>query len=87
MSEDDCTALGGCTDSRIERLYEYLDGALAREDIAEIKAHLDHCPECVQEEEVERVIRTVVRRSCAETAPETLKATIISRITAVRVSR
>lgn len=87
MSEEDCTALGGCTDARMERLYEYLDGALPREDIAEIKAHLDHCPECVQEEEVERVIRTVVRRSCAEIAPETLKATIISRITAFRVSR
>ncbi|HEY8294754.1 MAG TPA: mycothiol system anti-sigma-R factor [Micrococcaceae bacterium] len=76
----DCQSLGDCDDSRISRIYEYLDGALSREDLTEIKAHLDHCPDCAQEHDLECVIRSVVRRSCKEAAPENLKAAILDRI-------
>ncbi|GAP56205.1 hypothetical protein AHiyo6_27700 [Arthrobacter sp. Hiyo6] len=43
----DCQGLGDCDDARIERIYEYLDGALTHDDIAEIKDHLDDCPKCL----------------------------------------
>ena len=41
-----CQGLGHCDDARMQRIYEYLDGALTHDDIAEIKDHLDGCPEC-----------------------------------------
>ncbi|WP_426298517.1 mycothiol system anti-sigma-R factor [Arthrobacter sp. R-11] len=75
-----CQGLGDCDDARMQRIYEYLDGALTREDIAEIKQHLQECPECTEEYDLECVIRTVVKRSCTEFAPENLKSSILDRI-------
>ncbi|MEV8143956.1 mycothiol system anti-sigma-R factor [Specibacter sp. NPDC078709] len=76
----DCQSLGDCDDKRIVRIYEYLDGALSREDLGEIKAHLDDCTDCSQEYDLECVIRSVVKRSCKEAAPETLKEAILARL-------
>ncbi|WP_300343986.1 mycothiol system anti-sigma-R factor [Nesterenkonia sp.] len=69
---------------RLERIYEYLDGALSRADLQEVQAHLNDCPECASDYDLECVIRTVVRRSCVEQAPETLKVTIIERISQIK---
>ncbi|ALE06626.1 anti-sigma factor [Arthrobacter sp. ERGS1:01] len=76
----DCQSLGDCDDQRIARIYEYLDGALSKADLTDIKAHLDGCPDCAHEYDLECVIRTVVKRSCKEAAPETLKAAILARL-------
>lgn len=67
------------------RIYEYLDGALTLADLKEVKAHLDHCPECAEQYDLECIIRSVVRRSCQEHAPEQLKANIITRISQIRI--
>lgn len=80
MADNDCQ--NGCTDERIRRIYEYLDGALTKEDLEEIHAHLTDCPECEREYNLECVIRTVIKRSCAETAPAQLKQSILTRIDA-----
>lgn len=79
-----CQGMGDCPDARIERLYEYLDGALSHDDIVEIKHHLEGCPECAEEYDLECVIRTVVKRSCKEAAPQTLKASIMDRISQLK---
>ena len=76
----DCRSLGDCDDQRIVRIYEYLDGSLSREDLGEIKAHLDGCEDCSHEYDLECVIRSVVKRSCKEAAPETLKEAILARL-------
>lgn len=76
----DCQSLGDCDDQRIVRIYEYLDGALSREDLGEIKDHLEGCTDCASEYDLECVIRSVLKRSCKEAAPETLKAAIIARL-------
>lgn len=70
----------GCSGEQVERIYEYLDGALTVEDLKKIAAHLETCEDCTHESELEQVIRTVVKRSCSETAPETLRANIMGRI-------
>jgi len=80
----DCESLGDCPDSRIERLYEYLDGALSHQDLVEIKEHLDGCPECAKEHDLECVIRSVVKRSCKEVAPTSLKDSILNRISQLK---
>jgi anti-sigma factor (TIGR02949 family) len=80
----DCQGLGDCDDARMERIYEYLDGALTRDDVAEIKHHLDDCPECLEQYDLECVIRNMVKRSCTELAPENLKNAILDRIHGIR---
>lgn len=81
----DCNSMGDCADDRIIRIYEYLDGALTLDDLKEVKSHLDGCPECTEQYDLECIIRSVVRRSCQEHAPQTLKASIIARISQIRV--
>jgi anti-sigma factor (TIGR02949 family) len=76
----DCEKLGDCPDSRIDRLYDYLDGELSHEDLVEIKDHLESCSECAKEYDLECVIRSVVKRSCTEVAPTSLKDSILNRI-------
>ncbi|WP_026820293.1 mycothiol system anti-sigma-R factor [Arthrobacter castelli] len=80
----DCEDLGNCPDARVEKLYEYLDGALSHQDIEDIKVHMDNCTVCTEEYDLERLIRSVVKRSCAEAAPENLKAGILSRINEIK---
>ncbi len=80
----DCQGLGDCDDTRMQRIYEYLDGALTHNDIAEIKGHLDTCPECFEQYDLECVIRTIVKRSCIEAAPENLKNNILDKIHSMR---
>ena len=50
----------------------------------EIKDHLEGCPECAEEHDLECVIRSVVKRSCTEVAPSTLKTSILDRISQLR---
>lgn len=70
---------------RLERIYEYLDGVLSHKDIAEVQTHLSDCPECASDYDLECVIRSVVKRSCTEQAPEALKVTIIEKISQIKV--
>lgn len=78
---------GDCeeTDVRMERIYEYLDGALSRDDLEEVQSHLDDCPECASAHDLECIIRASVRRSCVERAPDTLKVTILEKISEIRI--
>ncbi|MDR6892740.1 mycothiol system anti-sigma-R factor [Falsarthrobacter nasiphocae] len=78
----DCDKLGDCEDSRLQRIYEYLDGELSEEDLAAVKDHLDACPDCASQHDLECVIRAAVKRSCEEAAPTSLKDRIIASIDA-----
>ena len=80
MTENPCS--NGCTDERIQRINEYLDGVLTPEDLEEIHAHLTRCTECEREYNLESVIRSVMKRSCCESAPEELRRSILARIDA-----
>lgn len=77
---------GDCREEQMHRIYDYLDGALSAQDIEEIRAHLDECETCAREYNLECLIRTSVRRSCSEQAPEELKSSILDRIDALRSS-
>jgi len=68
---------------RMEQLYQYLDGALTPEEVDEVRSHVEECPDCRRQRELEELIRDAVRRSCQEKAPEQLRSAILTRITQV----
>ncbi|MCI4009868.1 mycothiol system anti-sigma-R factor [Brevibacterium sp. ZH18] len=79
MNGEDC-----CESVRAEsltRIYHYLDGELTTTEIREISVHLDNCPSCHDEYEIEALLKELVRRSCSrEQAPMGLREKIRQRI-------
>ncbi len=65
---------------KLGHIYEYLDGALSCQELQEMDQHLQSCTECSSEYDLECVIRSVVKRSCCETAPESLKHKIWEKL-------
>lgn len=73
----------GCEKARAE-LEEYLHNELCSEDAADIRAHVEHCVDCSGELRVGAVLIDAVRRACAETAPEVLRAQVLTRIRTIQ---
>lgn len=75
------------TDCRevLDRVYEYLDSELTPHDLGKIQQHLDECGPCLQKFDLENALKALVRRSCQDHAPATLRTRIMLRITELRV--
>ncbi|BDZ53679.1 zf-HC2 domain-containing protein [Agromyces marinus] len=73
----------GCEKARAE-LEEYLHNELCSEDAADIREHMEHCDDCRTELRVGVAITDVVQRACRETAPEELRAVVLTRIRAIQ---
>ena len=73
MSHTECTAF-------LEQIVYYLDNELAEDDVVEVRLHLDGCGPCHDAYDVQRAIKSLVARSCAERAPEELKAKVLYSI-------
>lgn len=81
-----CCGESGPDETRLERIHEYLNGALSWEDLLQLQDHLASCPQCAADFDLECIIRSVVSRSCHETAPEGLRSRIRLRIDEIRVT-
>ncbi len=57
VSDPDCVKLVG-------QLYQLLDGEIADEDVAFLKAHLDECRDCLMRLGVEAHFTQLVRERC-----------------------
>ena len=68
----------------LDRVYEYLDNELGEPDYAKIKQHLVECGPCLRQFDLDEAVKTLVRRSCSEAAPDQLRLKILVRITEVR---
>jgi mycothiol system anti-sigma-R factor len=74
-----------CSDV-IEAVYVYLDGELEPGDSAGIKAHLDDCGPCLQQYGLDKLVKSLVARSCgSDRAPEELRIKVMTRLREVRV--
>ena len=63
------------------RIYEYLDGEMSAADCAKIRAHLDECGPCFAQYDVDTTMKAMIKRACGcEPAPESLRETIMTRI-------
>ena len=71
--------------SVLDRLYTYLDGEIDAEFHQRIAVHLSECAPCLGEFEIERVVKTLVKRSCADGAcTDEIRSRIIARVDDVR---
>jgi len=90
MNENDLSATAGncgnnCADA-LDRLWEYLDAELGAPDAETVRAHLAECEGCLEEYDVDVVVKTIVKRGCQEAAPDSLRLRIHEQLTVMRVT-
>jgi len=59
---------------------------LCSEDAADIRAHMEHCPDCAEEAHVGVVLTTVVQRACRESAPEQLRDQVMKALREIQAA-
>lgn len=64
----------------LNHLYEFLDGEITPDSHDQISHHLHECGPCLQEYDVERIVKSIVARSCAEVAPAQLKTRLMAQL-------
>ena len=69
----------------LDHLYEFLDSELPDSSCAQIRQHLDECAPCLREHGIEEAVKSLVKRSCSEPAPDALRAKVLVKIQQVRV--
>jgi mycothiol system anti-sigma-R factor len=69
----------------LDNLYLFLDEEIDTASIDEIQAHIDNCSSCLNVYDLERVVKALVSRSCAEKAPEPLRAKVLYSIRSVHI--
>ena len=76
----------GC-DEAVAELWAYLDSELHADEAARVRAHLQQCGGCLEEHDVELVVKKLVRRcySQDEAAPDELRAKIRARLVTLQV--
>lgn len=68
----------------LEYLCEYLDSELAQADLDRLRAHIESCRRCREAMATEESLRVVLRRSCTEVAPASLRLRVLTQITNLR---
>jgi mycothiol system anti-sigma-R factor len=70
----------------LARVYEYLDGEITSEQLADIEEHLHECAPCLAEYGLEQVVKDAVHRCCGdETAPASLRTRVVMQIQTLHV--
>jgi mycothiol system anti-sigma-R factor len=69
----------------LENLYLFIDQEIDTASCAEIQSHIDDCTTCLTEFDLERVVKSLVSRSCSEVAPDPLREKVLTSIRTVQV--
>jgi mycothiol system anti-sigma-R factor len=69
----------------LENLYLFIDQEIDTASSAEIQTHIDECTSCLSEYDLERVVKTIVSRSCTEVAPDPLREKVLMSIRTVQI--
>jgi mycothiol system anti-sigma-R factor len=69
----------------LHRMFSFIDNELDEASCADIERHLHECGPCLQKYDLERTVKSLVQRSCAEHAPEGLRERVLMRIQRVHV--
>jgi mycothiol system anti-sigma-R factor len=73
-----------CTDF-LEQIVYLIDNELDAADIAAVRVHLDTCNPCLERYDLQRTVKSLVARSCSESAPDELRQRVLVRIREVQV--
>jgi len=69
----------------LEKLYLFIDHEMDDASCEEIQSHIDKCSGCLNEYDLERVVKSLVSRSCHEVAPEPLRDKVLFTIRTVQM--
>lgn len=75
----------GCQKARAD-LEEYLRNEICRTEYADIREHLESCPDCQGEAHVSRTLTEAVQRACREATPEQVRLQVIARLREVQAA-
>ncbi|AZN29926.1 mycothiol system anti-sigma-R factor [Flaviflexus salsibiostraticola] len=71
-----------CTCAEVrDHLFELLDREMEDAEMGRLRAHADSCPDCTEAAEAERHMRQIIRRSCQEPAPASLRVRVVTHLT------
>lgn len=74
--------------SVLDQLYSFIDGEVDEEYHNRIAVHLDECAPCLGEYEVERVVKALVKRSCADGGcTDEIRSRIIHGVASARAAQ
>lgn len=76
---DNTRCVDGCAEL-LAKLEAYLDGALEGDSRDELEQHIAECFPCADRASLERQLRTLIKTSCVENAPATLRARILQHV-------
>jgi mycothiol system anti-sigma-R factor len=76
--EHDCSEI-------LAQLYLFLDHEIDDASCAEIEQHLDECHPCLKMYDLDRIVKSLVQRSCSEQAPKPLRERVLFSIHEVQV--
>ena len=80
MTHDD----QGCADY-LERIVYFLDNELDEADCSVVQQHLDECGPCLNKYDLQKTVKTIVARSCNESAPQGLRERVMVEIRQVQL--
>jgi len=69
----------------LSNLYLFIDQEIDTASCEEIQAHIDDCSDCLSVYDLERVVKSLVSRSCTEVAPQPLREKVLFSIRTVQV--
>ena len=69
----------------LERIVYLLDNELEETECTEVRVHIESCNPCLERYDVQRTIKALVARSCAERAPDSLRARVLVQLREVQV--
>ncbi len=81
--------MGACDgpdcEKALQNLYLFIDQEMDTASCEEIQSHIDDCSDCLDEFDLERVVKQLVSRSCVEVAPAPLRDRVLLSIRTVQV--
>lgn len=77
MTESEKLPCGKDCASLLGKLEAYLDGALNAAEQRDLERHLAECFPCADRASIAQQLRMLIKTSCVERAPDTLRARIL----------
>ena len=69
----------------LDRIVYMLDNELDDNEVVAVRLHLEECGPCLEKYDVQRTIKMIVARSCAESAPAELRERVKVRLRQVQI--